>query len=239
MSKSNKSNEGGRGFGIVEREVMNSPSLSVEAKCIYAFLCAYSDTDGTNCYPSVSTMCKSLRITQKRYYKHFRQLLDGGFLTVERKSRGNLKSSNEYTITRYGSFRPLQNDGIGPNDPRPLQNDYIESGHFRPLQNDHVTNNSLTNTNLPKTDIPKTNNIWSFCEQVCEKLNQRRAELHSKGRLKVDTGEWYITSLINQGITQSEILDCLDELIRTEKTDYNVCWYKLSELCKKKKRRTE
>lgn len=42
-------------FGIVSKEVLHDPELSIQAKGLYSLLCTYADKNRT-CYPSINTL---------------------------------------------------------------------------------------------------------------------------------------------------------------------------------------
>jgi SOS-response transcriptional repressor LexA len=42
-------------FGIVNKEVLHDPELSIQAKGLYSLLCTYADKNRT-CYPSINTL---------------------------------------------------------------------------------------------------------------------------------------------------------------------------------------
>lgn len=42
-------------FGIVSKEVLHDPELSLQAKGLYSLLCTYANKNRT-CYPSISTL---------------------------------------------------------------------------------------------------------------------------------------------------------------------------------------
>lgn len=42
-------------FGIVSKEVLHDPELSLQAKGLYSLLCTYANQNRT-CYPSISTL---------------------------------------------------------------------------------------------------------------------------------------------------------------------------------------
>ncbi|GAB3061125.1 helix-turn-helix domain-containing protein [Salinicoccus sesuvii] len=86
------------GYGIIPKLVMKNKDLSIEAKAIYAFLCSYAGR-GDKAFPSVSVITGYLGISENRFYKHRKVLLEKGFLslTKERHAGGSFKQ-NIYTV---------------------------------------------------------------------------------------------------------------------------------------------
>lgn len=67
------------GYGMVQRNVMRDPNLSIEVKGVYAYLCSFSGT-GECILPDVLEQCKELGISQNRYYKYIQILMDNGYI---------------------------------------------------------------------------------------------------------------------------------------------------------------
>lgn len=77
-----------KGYGLIPKTVMLDNNLSIEAKAIYAFLSSYSGAGNTS-FPSVETIRKYLDISRERYYKHRKQLINHGYVVVEKKKNDN------------------------------------------------------------------------------------------------------------------------------------------------------
>ena len=90
-----------RGYGVVTRAVMRDPSLTCEAKAIYAYLCSFAG-DGDVAFPSVEAMLDELGMGRSRFYKHRQLLLDAGLLEV---SKGLLQPSHRTSIGNGSASR--------------------------------------------------------------------------------------------------------------------------------------
>lgn len=86
------------GYGQISKLVMRDKKLTVEAKSIYAYLCSYCG--GGDCaYPGIELICKDLRISVKRYYKHFKMLEDSGYVHVAKiRTAENQYERNVYML---------------------------------------------------------------------------------------------------------------------------------------------
>lgn len=71
------------GFGTVPKLVMLDQTLSPQAKAIYAYFAAFAGA-GTTAFPRRPTILRELRIgSLGTYYRHFNQLVERGYLSVE------------------------------------------------------------------------------------------------------------------------------------------------------------
>ncbi len=87
-----------KGFGIIPKYVMLDPDLTIEAKTIYAYFCSYAG-NGNTTFPSRDKILVDLPMSKDAYYKHFRQLTDQGYITVQQE-KGDRSSfaNNVYTL---------------------------------------------------------------------------------------------------------------------------------------------
>ena len=88
------------GYGIITKQAMKHRNISIVAKAIYAYLCAYAVVDD-ECYPSVKKIMYDLNIkSSDRFYKHMKQLIDNELvekhLCHDKKSKQF--SSNIYRV---------------------------------------------------------------------------------------------------------------------------------------------
>lgn len=88
-----------KGFGILPKYVMLDPDLSIEAKTIYAYFCSFAG-NGSAIFPGRDKILSDLPMSKDAYYKHFRQLTDQGYITVEQQggTSGAIYGKNIYTL---------------------------------------------------------------------------------------------------------------------------------------------
>lgn len=88
-----------KGFGILPKYVMLDPDLSIEAKTIYAYFCSFAG-NGSATFPGRDKILSDLPMSKDAYYKHFRQLTDQGYITVEQQGgkAGAIYGKNIYTL---------------------------------------------------------------------------------------------------------------------------------------------
>lgn len=78
-------NAAAHGFGTIPKLVMLDPQLTPQAKAIYAYFASFAGA-GTTAFPRRSTIMRELRIgSVETYYRHFNQLIEQGYLSVEQR----------------------------------------------------------------------------------------------------------------------------------------------------------
>lgn len=138
------------GYGLVFKRVMKDTNLNIEAKALYSYLSAYAGAD-ESAFPSVKLICHELNISEKRLQKYRKQLVDYGYLKIERTKSNNIYGKNLYTINhepRPVRFGGVENGGI-----------QIGSVETRPVENVGTTSNSSTSNSI--TNNNETSNSSS------------------------------------------------------------------------------
>ena len=137
-----------RGYGTVPKLVMQDEHIGPEAKAIYAYICSFAGA-GTSAFPGIELMCKQLTMSEKRFHKFKNQLIENGYLRIqrERKDDGKGWGSNIYHLVQEVPEKATvtgQNDMIQSvtGQSVTLQN---VTGQSVTLQNDMTNNNSLNN----------------------------------------------------------------------------------------------
>jgi hypothetical protein len=67
-------------FGIVSKNIMTDPELSLQAKGLYAILCTYANKQ-RQCYPSLNTLSNISNKSVSQVSAYIRELKDKGYLT--------------------------------------------------------------------------------------------------------------------------------------------------------------
>lgn len=87
-----------KGFGIAPKIIMRDTRLSIEAKAIYCYLQSFAGSAGS-AFPSRETILSELQISKDRYYKYLNQLIEYGYIKVERQeTAAGWKKGNVYVI---------------------------------------------------------------------------------------------------------------------------------------------
>jgi DNA-binding MarR family transcriptional regulator len=66
-------------FGIVSREVILSPDLSIKAKALYSVLACYANKQ-RSCFPSISTLADDLNVSQRTTKRLIKELKDQDYI---------------------------------------------------------------------------------------------------------------------------------------------------------------
>lgn len=166
------------GYGLVFKRVMKDTNISIEAKALYSYLSAYAGAD-ESAFPSVDLIKHELNIGKHRFLRAKNELIDSGYLSVDRKQTNNIYGSNLYTIfhnPRQVNHRPVDHR---PVDDRPVDN--------QPTTINSSTINSITNNsqtiNTSATDVTRERfeNWWKLYDK---KLDKKKAFSLFKSALK-------------------------------------------------------
>lgn len=144
------------GYGTVYKEVLKDKDLSIEAKAIYSYLSSYAGGKDT-AFPSISLICHELNISEKRFYKHRKELLDKQVISKNRERTDNGFSKTIYTINHHfvhGQFVRVQNvhgQNVGTKNNSIKNNNNKSDGDINQLFT-YVTNNLEMITSPLKAD---------------------------------------------------------------------------------------
>lgn len=166
------------GYGLVFKRVMKDRNISIEAKALYSYLSAYAGADESS-FPSVDLIKHELGIGKHRFLRAKNELIDNGYLMVDRKQTKNIYGSNLYTLFHS----PRQADGR-PVDDRPA--------YDRPVDSQPTTNNSITNNNITSNSKTINNSATDVTRERFEewwklydkKLDKKKAFSLFKSALK-------------------------------------------------------
>ena len=146
-----------KGYGFMPKLVAKDQDLSIEAKAIYSYLASYSGA-GLSSFPSTSLILHDLGISENRYLKHRKTLVDKGYLTIKRERLDNGFSKNIYIINQNPSevvhlnSVHLQNVGIGNVG---IQNEGTISNSFKSNNiNSNSNNKKILSSSDEQDDAP-------------------------------------------------------------------------------------
>ena len=86
-----------KGYGFIPKLIMKDKELTIEAKAIYAYLSSYTGA-GNTAYPSISLMCGDLGISEARFYKHRKVLVEKGYVVITKQRSEGGWDNNIYTL---------------------------------------------------------------------------------------------------------------------------------------------
>lgn len=143
------------GYGTVYKEVMKNNDLSIEAKAIYSYLTTYAGSKDI-AFPSIKLICYELNISEKRFYKHRKELLDKNIISKHRERTENGFSKTIYTINHHFVHGQIVR----------VQNGHGQNGHG---QNVGTKNNSFKNNNF-KNNSDKTSRSFQYISNNLEMI---------------------------------------------------------------------
>ncbi len=162
-----------KGYGMIYKAVMQDKRLSVTAKAIFAYLSSYAGA-GTVSFPSRTRILKELGISESTYYKHFRQLIDCGYLTVVQRKVDHKFSVNDYYFNEFPDADQRQQKRIVQdyerNSPCPENQDIAEPyPRNQDIAGPYPENQDITNPCPENQDIadpyPKNQDITNPCPE--------------------------------------------------------------------------
>ena len=115
-------NAAAHGFGTIPKLVMLDPQLTPQAKAIYAYFASFAGA-GTTAFPRRTTIMRELRIgSVETYYRHFNQLIEQEYLSVEqRKADGRFDYCvyhlHEEVLREEMSEKPVSGGKLPPDRP--------------------------------------------------------------------------------------------------------------------------
>ena len=86
-----------KGFGTIPKFITHDRDIPLESKAIYGYFGALCG-DGKTTFPSRSKILSDLNLSKNGYYKHYKALIEQGYITVEKANPADFKSHNIYTI---------------------------------------------------------------------------------------------------------------------------------------------
>ena len=136
-----------QGFGMIAKMVMLDQRLTIEAKAIYSYFCSYAG-GGSTAFPSVSKIVYDLKISKDRYYKHFKLLVECGYISVrENKDKGKF-ANNIYRIMSNPVSCP-QNEEMDSPCPENSDKENSDTGN----QETNINNININNFNNVLDDV--------------------------------------------------------------------------------------
>lgn len=137
-----------QGYGIVGKAVMKDRNIHGMAKALYSYLCTY----GNAAYPNRELICADLNINKDTYTKYLNQLIEAGYITVEKAKNGTKFANNIYHVNQIKVPCPKISDtGKSTVSPCPNFSDTETSDtEISDTNNTRVNSTSLKNTTTTK-----------------------------------------------------------------------------------------
>ena len=136
-----------QGFGMIAKMVMLDQRLTIEAKAIYSYFCSYAG-GGSTAFPSVSKIVYDLKISKDRYYKHFKLLVECGYISV-RENKDNGKFANNIYLIMSNPVPCPQNKETELPCPENSDKENSDTGN----QDTNINNININNFNNILDDV--------------------------------------------------------------------------------------
>ena len=157
-----------KGYGTIPKYIMQA-DISIESKAIYAYMCSFAGA-GQSAFPSVEKIIKDLKISENRFYKYRKELVDSGFIKIQKTRNKNRRDRNLYIVVqtiykeletkKSNDFEHLQIKGVQKSEHLQSEHLQFEGIEFEGIEikgtNNNRTNNNKTNNNNinnNKTDV--------------------------------------------------------------------------------------
>ena len=172
-----------KGYGIIPKLIMQS-DISIEAKAIYAYMCSFAG-NGQSAFPSIQKIRSELRISEDRFYKYRKELINNGFIQVKQNKFKGKIMNNTYIIPQVVNFleseKPYpQNKGTDKKpypqnkgtDKKPYpKNPCMENPcKENPCKENVGTNNNKTNNNKTNNNNINNNNREVVVDKEVKKI---------------------------------------------------------------------
>ncbi|OZT77144.1 helix-turn-helix domain-containing protein [Salinicoccus roseus] len=155
------------GYGIIPKLVMKDKELTIEAKAIYAFLCSYTGK-GDTAFPGIGIITSHLDISEHRFYRHRKQLIEKGYITLTKERyEGGAFKRNIYTINT--SIPHEQNPHV---DNLHVDNPHVDKPH---VENVGTINNSSINNSINNNSNKNNNKEHARFEDFYNLYNKKKA----------------------------------------------------------------
>lgn len=157
-------------YGILPKDVMKNPNLSIQAKAIYAYLCVYAGNKEAS-FPGEKLIRHELNISKDTFYKYLSELKKIGYVEVEKnRTEEGRFSHNVYCLK---------------SDPCPKIPDTVLPDTTIPdtINSDTNINNTKSNNNIYPQDFSE------WYESYPNKFNKNRTFKNWKNTVKKDSKE--------------------------------------------------
>ena len=209
----NKNNDVMRlGYGIIPKAVMIDTKLSPEAKCIYSYLCSYSGSEKKS-YPGLKIMLYHLGMSEKRFYKYRKELIENGYIKVIQRRKKD-ESGKSYRDTNIYVLE--QKITVYLEEDIDIEEDFQDS-RFESVQNESVQNESVqnyrtneSNSNNINSNNINSNNINNIYAEIISYLNEKADTNYRPNAKKTKT---HIDARLNEGYTLEDFKKVIDNKV--------------------------
>lgn len=193
-------NAAAHGFGTIPKLVMLDPQLTPQAKAIYAYFASFAGA-GTTAFPRRTTIMRELRIgSVETYYRHFNQLIEQEYLSVEqRKADGRFDYCvyhlHEEVLREAMSEKPIHGGKLPPDRPAMSEKamsekPVSEKSVHQNFGQANIKNRVISNSSLENEQEYNHQSDSVFTPEMVKEIirfDQLRAEVQAWGDILRDT----------------------------------------------------
>ncbi|AFS78363.1 hypothetical protein Curi_c13530 [Gottschalkia acidurici 9a] len=100
--------------------------LSIEIKAIYVYMASYAGAEDT-AFPGVELMIEHLRISEKRFYKYRKELVDQDYVSITKtRKENNIYTLNQIIKSQHSQFECVQSVATNNSSIKKQHNKKIE-----------------------------------------------------------------------------------------------------------------
>lgn len=201
-----------KGYGVSPKLVMIDENLSIEAKAIYAYLSSFCGS-GNIAFPQISTIVNHLKVSNERFYKHFKLLIKYGYISVSQERTQGKFANNIYTLNTVIApvveddeqpdieFTETENTDNGKTVDRKTVAEFSDNGKSK------ANNNSINNNNINNNKKEKER----ACVRADKSINKINNNISKDKKTDFD-------NLINSYTDNDELKEAIYEFIKMRKT---------------------
>ena len=203
-----------KGYGVSPKLVMIDENLSIEAKAIYAYLSSFCGS-GNIAFPQISTIVSHLKVSNERFYKHFKLLIKYGYISVSQERTQGKFSNNVYTLNTVVTpileeeeeqsetdFTEMENTDNGKTVDRNTVSEFSDNGKPK-ANNNNINNNSINNNNINNNKKEKER----ACVRADKSINKINNNISKDKKTDFD-------NLINSYTDNDELKETIYEFIK-------------------------
>ena len=171
-------NAAAHGFGTIPKLVMLDSQLSPQAKAIYAYFASFAGA-GTTAFPRRTTIMRELGIgSVETYYRHFNQLIEQGYLSVEHR-----KADGRFDYCIYHLHEEVLREEMS-------EKSVSEKMEHQNFGQPNIKNRVISNSSLEKEQEYNHQSDSVFTPEMVKEIirfDQLRAEVQAWGDILRDT----------------------------------------------------
>ena len=198
-----------KGYGVSPKLVMIDENLSIEAKAIYAYLSSFCGS-GNIAFPQISTIVSHLKVSNERFYKHFKLLIKYGYISVSQERTQGKFANNIYTLNTVVTpileeeeqpetdFTETENTDNGKTVDRNTVAEFSDNGKSK-ANNNNINNNSINNNNKKEKE--------RACVRADKSINKINNNISKDKKTDFD-------NLINSYTDNNELKETIYEFIK-------------------------